>query len=342
MRQYLDTIQFILDNGTWQDNRTGIRSISVPGVSMRWDLMLGYPAITTKKLAFKNVKGELCAFLRGATSAADFRALGCTVWDQNANENAQWLANPYRLGEDDLGAIYGDQWRGWDAFKAVAYGDEHLVEHLVEQGYQVMGEGTIPQGGHGYFLYKAIDLLGDCIRKIILTPTDRRILFHAWNPAKLDEMALPPCHLLYQFLPNVTTKELSLCLYIRSNDMFLGSPFNIAEAALLLELVAHLTGYKAKWLTYFVGDAHIYENTVEQSRLQLTREPMAAPSLAISPRVPDWETIRSAAFKENRNVVHAQIEAVETAVNWLRKVEPDDFGLLGYEHYDAIPAKMAV
>ncbi len=118
MKQYLDLVQTILDSGSWQENRTGTRTISIPGAMLRFDLQKdGFPAVTTKKLAFKSVVGELCGFLRASRSAADFRALGCKVWDQNANENAEWLANPYRLGRDDLGPVYGVQWRAWPAYK---------------------------------------------------------------------------------------------------------------------------------------------------------------------------------------------------------------------------------
>jgi hypothetical protein len=118
MQQYQDLIKTVLETGSWQDNRTGIRTLSVPGAMMRFDLANGnFPAVTTKKLAFKSVIGELCAFLRASRNAAEFRALGCKVWDQNANENAQWLANPYREGEDDLGPVYGVQWRQWPAYK---------------------------------------------------------------------------------------------------------------------------------------------------------------------------------------------------------------------------------
>ena len=118
MKQYLDLVKTILDSGSWQENRTGIRTIRIPGAMMRFDLENdGFPAVTTKRLAFKSVVGELVGFLRATRSAADFRALGCKVWDQNANENREWLANPYREGPDDLGPVYGVQWRAWPDYK---------------------------------------------------------------------------------------------------------------------------------------------------------------------------------------------------------------------------------
>jgi thymidylate synthase len=357
MKQYLDTCRMILDDGSWQDNRTGIRSISVPGVSMRFNLAKGFPAVTTKKLAFKSILGELCGFMRATRSAAEFRELGCKVWDDNANHPGKegspnaWLSNPFRVGEDALGEIYGAMWREWPAYKVISYQQfihPTLTNKLYAEGWKlVSGLGCDEDDGvfNEYLYHKEIDMLGDCIRKIIKTPTDRRILFHAWNPAKLDEMALPPCHLLYQFLPNVSTGELSMCLYIRSNDMFLGSPFNIAEGALLLELVARLTGYKAKWFTYFVGDAHIYENSLDQVKEQLTREPHHLPRLVIDEAVPTYErfvlaTSRLAA--ESKELINVRDVAAERAVDWLKKVEPYHFSLQGYEHHAAIKAEMAV
>lgn len=353
MKQYLDTCRMILDEGSWQDNRTGIRSISVPGVSMRFNLAKGFPAVTTKKLAFKSIVGELCGFMRAARSAAEFRELGCKVWDANANDPGKegspnaWLGNVFRQGEDDLGEIYGAMWREWPGYKVLkSYADCRKVNALLKQGWEAVG--VIPFGDvqkDEIVLYKQFDMLGDCVRKIIKTPTDRRILFHAWNPAKLDEMALPPCHLLYQFLPNVSTGELSMCLYLRSNDAFLGTPFNIAEGALLLELVAHLTGYKAKWFTYFVGDMHIYANSLDQVKEQITREPHRLPRLVISEDVPTYERLVLATGRlaaQSEELINVRDVAAERAVEWLKKVEPFHFSLHGYEHHAAIKAEMAV
>jgi thymidylate synthase len=353
MKQYLDTCRMILDEGSWQDNRTGIRSISVPGVSMRFNLAKGFPAVTTKKLAFKSIVGELCGFMRAARSAADFRALGCKVWDDNANHPGKegspnaWLSNPWREGQDHLGDVYGAMWREWPAYKFIDARETAKCDAAVAAGYVLTDQiERSPQTGFVENVYcKTVDMLGDCVRKIIKTPTDRRILFHAWNPAKLDEMALPPCHLLYQFLPNVSTGELSMCLYIRSNDMFLGSPFNIAEGALLLELVARLTGYKAKWFTYFVGDAHIYENSLDQVKEQLTREPHHLPRLMIDESVPTYERLVLATSRlaaESTELINVRDVAAERAVEWLKKVEPYHLSLQGYEHHAAIKAEMAV
>ena len=255
---------------------------------MRFDLQQGFPAITTKKLAFKSAIGEMVGFLQASRSAADFRNLGCKVWDQNANENNQWLANPYRLQEDDLGPVYGVQWREWPAYKLIDLSLPHSsaqITDALERGYSQIGiienadNQTQPRK---ILLYKAIDQLRQCLDNIMVDPGNRRILFHGWNWAQLEEMSLPPCHLLYQFLVNTSNREISLCLYIRSNDIGLGAPFNLAEGATLLHLVGRLTGYTPRWFSYFIGDAHIYENHVDMLQKQLKREPFSAPKLVLS------------------------------------------------------------
>ena len=324
MQQYQDLIQTVLDTGSWQDNRTGIRTLSVPGAMMRFDLLNdGFPAVTTKRLAFKSVVGELCAFLRASRSAADFRALGCKVWDQNANENKQWLDNPYRLGEDDLGPVYGVQWRQWPGFKLIELDQPAQIADAQKNGFRLISQfddGGVPK----VLLHKSIDQLRECLDTIVNNPASRRILFHGWNPAVLDAVALPACHLLYQFIPNPTTRELSMCLYVRSNDLGLGTPFNLAEGAALMHLVGRLTGYTPRWFSYFIGDAHIYENHMDMVKEQLTRTPFAAPQLRISDRVPDF----------------AKTGKYEP--EWLEKVEPSDFSLEGYQHHAPITAPMAV
>ncbi|SAL74406.1 thymidylate synthase [Caballeronia arvi] len=323
MKQYLELVQTILDTGTWQENRTGIRTISIPGAMLRFDLQQGFPAVTTKKLAFKSAIGELVGFLRASKSAADFRALGCKVWDANANENPQWLENPYRQGPDDLGDVYGVQWRKWPAYKLIDADANDQISDATNRGFQLV-TSFVENGREQVLLYKAIDQLRQCLDTIIERPTDRRILFHAWNPAKLDEIALPACHLLYQFIPNATTREISLCLYIRSNDVGLGTPFNLTEGAALLHLVGRLTGYTPRWFTYFIGDAHIYENQLGMLHEQLKREPLPAPQLIISDRVPDYAVTK------------------RYEPEWLEKIEPKDFALEGYKHHEPLTAPMAV
>jgi thymidylate synthase len=323
MKQYLDLVRTILDTGSWQENRTGIRTISMPGAMLRFDLQQGFPAVTTKKLAFKSAIGELVGFLRASRSAADFRALGCKVWDANANENAQWLDNPYRQGTDDLGDVYGVQWRQWPAYKVLDATAVAQVRDAESRGYARVTE-FVEAGHTKVLMYKAIDQLRQCVDTIMRDPAQRRILFHAWNPAVLDAIALPACHLLYQFLPNTERREISLCLYIRSNDVGLGTPFNLAEGAALLHLVGRLTGYAPRWFTYFIGDAHIYENQLDMLHEQLTREPYESPRLEVASRVPDY----------------AQTGVY--APEWLDLVEPSDFSLAGYRHHAPLTAPMAV
>ncbi len=323
MKQYLDLVRDVIENGTLQGNRTGIRTISLPGAMLRFDLQKGFPAITTRKLAFKSAIGEMVGFLRGVKNAGEFRELGCKVWDQNANENAQWLANPFRQGHDDLGEIYGVQWRQWPAYKRIPLSNPAAIELAQSQGFQKIAEAE--EDGEAFVvLYKAIDQIRQCIDTIHKDPGSRRILFHGWNCAQLDEMALPPCHLLYQFHPNVETKEISLTLYIRSNDLGLGTPFNLTEGAALLSLVGRLTGYTPRWFTYFIGDAHVYENHLDMLNEQLKREPLAVPKLVINDRVPEY----------------AKTGVYEP--EWLEKVEPSDFSLEGYEHHAPMTAPMAV
>ena len=323
MKQYLDLVRDVIENGTLQGNRTGIRTISLPGAMLRFDLQKGFPAITTRKLAFKSAIGEMVGFLRGVKNAGEFRELGCKVWDQNANENAQWLANPFRQGHDDLGEIYGVQWRQWPAYKRIPLSNPAAIELAKSQGFQQIAQAE--EDGEAFVvLYKAIDQIRQCIDTIHNDPGSRRIMFHGWNCAQLDEMALPPCHLLYQFHPNVETKEISLTLYIRSNDLGLGTPFNLTEGAALLSLMGRLTGYTPRWFTYFIGDAHVYENHLDMLNEQLKREPLAAPKLVINDRVPEFA---------KTGVYEPQ---------WLEKIEPSDFSLEGYEHHAPMTAPMAV
>jgi thymidylate synthase len=327
VRQYLDLLRAVLDEGAWQDNRTGVRTKSISGAMLRFDLAAGFPAVTTKRLAFKSAMGELCGFLRGATSAATFRELGCRVWDANANANAQWLTSPYRHGGDDLGPVYGAQWRRWPAVKLLREDQTAEIARAEQDGYRHLATGLGPGDGAGarcLVLHRTVDQLRDCLDKIHYHPGDRRILFHAWNPAQLDEMALPPCHLLYQFNVNATDRELSLCLYQRSVDTFLGLPWNLAEGAALLTLFGRLTGCRPRWFSWFGADVHLYETHLDAVAAQLAREPLPLPALRISERVPAF---------------------ADTALyepEWLERVEPGDFVLVGYQHHPAIAAEMAV
>ena len=283
MKQYHDLLEKVLSEGVLQENRTGTKAYSIVGEMLSFDMNDGFPAITTKKLAFNAVKGELLGFLRGYTNAADFRKLGCNIWNQNANENETWLKNPVRKGEDDLGCIYGSQWINYN------------------------GEG--------------VNQIKNALHEIVNNPTSRRIRVTAWNPLKVDQMALPPCHTDFQFYVNVETCELSMTMNQRSCDLFLGIPFNIASYALLLHIVAEATGYKPRHLKMFLGDVHIYENHIEQVKKQLSREEYELPWLVMK----RWDS-----------------EFDISSYDWIQSLEPDDFDLSGYDFHPPISAPMAV
>ena len=236
MKQYLDLIQRVLNEGVQKEDRTGTGTLSVFGHQMRFNLEEGFPLLTTKKLHLKSIIYELLWFLRGETNVRYLRAHGVSIWDEWANENG------------DLGPIYGHQWRSWPDY---------------EDG--------------------SIDQISNAIETIKNNPDSRRIIVSAWNVADLKDMALPPCHALFQFY--VANGKLSLQLYQRSADIFLGVPFNIASYALLLMMMAQVTGLEAGEFIHTLGDAHIYNNHLEQVKLQLTREPRPLPRMVLNPDV---------------------------------------------------------
>lgn len=238
MRQYLDLMQRILDEGVVRDDRTGTGTRSLFGVRMRFDLEEGFPAVTTKKLHFRSIIHELLWFLRGDQNVSYLRENGVSIWDEWADENG------------DLGPVYGVQWRSW------------------------------PDGDGG-----GIDQIAGVIDSIRRRPHSRRHIVNAWNVAALDDMALPPCHVMFQFY--VADGRLSCQLYQRSGDFFLGVPFNIASYALLTSMVAHVTDLKPGAFIHVLGDAHLYSNHIEQARTQLERTPHPLPRLALNPDVDD-------------------------------------------------------
>lgn len=236
MKQYLDLLQRIIDEGAEKGDRTGTGTRSVFGHQMRFDLNEGFPLLTTKKLHLKSIIHELLWFLRGDTNIKYLQENGVRIWNEWADENGE------------LGPVYGHQWRSWPDYKG----------------------GTIDQ----------IKMVVDQIRH---TPDSRRMLVTAWNPAEVDQMALPPCHCLFQFY--VANGRLSLQLYQRSADSFLGVPFNIASYALLLMMMAQVCGLEAGEFVHTMGDVHLYNNHLEQATLQLTREPRKLPQMQINPEV---------------------------------------------------------
>lgn len=357
MNQYKDKLREILANGVWERNeRTGIDIIKSPyPIVTRFHMDEGFPIITGRRAPFKSAMGELAGFIKGVTSAAEFRALGCKYWDQNANENAQWLGNAFREGTDHLGDVYGAQWRKWPAFKVVPYAKASIAvkEQLRRDGWQELTiAATDPKtDAPAYIYYKEIDQLAECIRKLVTNPSDRRILFHAWNPAKLDEIALPACHLLYQFVPTVTTRELALSLTIRSNDMPLGYPSNLMEAAAMLCYVAHITGFTPTWLTIVSNDAHIYKNQMDMVNEYLERPTFQLPGLELID-VPDFSELTGqvhdafTACEGDPTVTRSKVShlaaVADAAVAQLDKIDPSQFSLFNYQHGEAISAPMAV
>lgn len=245
MQVYHDALRTILDQGVDRPNRTGVMTRAVFGMQTRYRMSDGFPAVTTKKLAFETMKAELLCFIKGASNVHEFQALGCRIWDANA-EAPYWT--PRARCEGDLGRIYGVQWRRWRA----------------------------PDG-------REIDQLADVIERIKRDPYDRRLIVSAWNPGELDEMALPPCHAMFQLF--VADGLLSLQLYQRSADMFLGVPFNVASYALLLHMIAQVTDLQAHELVHTLGDAHIYHNHFDAVAEQLQRPVLAPPRLWINPDV---------------------------------------------------------
>lgn len=245
MKQYLDAIKYVMENGVDKPNRTGIDSRAVFGMQMRYNMEDGFPAMTTKKLAFNAVKAELLWFISGSSDVKELQKRGCNIW--NANADAPYWKPKARF-EGDLGRVYGVQWRKWKC----------------------------PDG-------REVDQLHDVIEKIKSDPYDRRLIVSAWNPGELNEMALPPCHSFFQFF--VAGGKLSVQMYQRSCDMFLGVPFNIASYSLLLHMVAQVTSLKPGEFVHTLGDSHIYINHFDQAKEQLSREPLPLPKLRLNPDI---------------------------------------------------------
>ena len=238
MKQYLDLLQHILDNGTIKMDRTGTGTKSVFGYQMRFDLEDGFPLLTTKKVHLKSIIHELLWFIKGDTNIKYLKDNGVSIWDEWADENG------------DLGPVYGHQWRSWPA----------------------------PDG-------RSIDQLANVVDMIKNNPNSRRMVVSAWNPGEVDQMALPPCHCLFQFY--VADGKLSCQLYQRSADTFLGVPFNIASYALLTMMIAQVCGLKPGEFIHTTGDTHLYLNHMDQVHLQLSREPRALPKMKLNPEVKD-------------------------------------------------------
>lgn len=264
MKQYLDLLRHILDNGTRKDDRTGTGTTSCFGYQMRFDLSKGFPLLTTKKLHLKSIIHELLWFLKGDTNVKYLQDNGVRIWNEWAD------------ADGNLGHIYGFQWRSWPDY-----------------------DGTF------------IDQITETVNTIKNNPDSRRIIVSAWNVADIKNMNLPPCHAFFQFY--VANGKLSLQLYQRSADTFLGVPFNIASYALLTMMMAQVCGLQPGEFIHTFGDVHIYNDHREQVALQLTRTPRRLPKIIINPDV--------------RNIFDFKYE---------------DFQLVDYDPYPAIKAKVSV
>ena len=248
MKQYLDLMRHVRDNGIRKEDRTGTGTLSVFGHQMRFYLAAGFPLVTTKKCHLRSIIHELLWFLKGDTNIAYLHENNVTIWDEWADDNG------------DLGPVYGSQWRSWPA-----------------------ADG------------RSIDQISQVVDQIRNNPDSRRIIVSAWNVGEIEHMALPPCHAFFQFY--VADGRLSCQLYQRSADIFLGVPFNIASYALLLLMIAQVTGLQAGDFVHTFGDAHLYLNHLEQTDLQLSRQPRPLPVMAINPDVTDLFAFRFEDFE---------------------------------------------
>ncbi|WP_410210778.1 thymidylate synthase [Aquirhabdus sp.] len=280
MKNYLDLMRHVLEHGVDKTDRTGTGTRSVFGYQMRFDLKKGFPILTTKRVHFKSVAVELLWFLKGDTNVQYLKDNGVTIWNEWAT--AEQCAR-FGRDEDDLGPVYGHQWRNFGATK----------------------------NPDGSYAKDGFDQIAWLVNEIKTNPDSRRLIISGWNPAEAGQVALPPCHTMFQFY--VANGKLSCQLYQRSADIFLGVPFNIASYALLTHLIAQVTNLDVGEFVWTGGDSHLYSNHFEQTKLQLSREPMALPTLKINPEIKD-----------------------------LFAFEYADLELVNYEHHPAIKAAVAV
>jgi len=291
MKTYLNALDHVLKHGTTRADRTGTGTISVFGMQQRYDLSLSFPAITTKKLAWKSVVSELLWFIEGSgderrlaeilhgTRAVDKR----TIWTDNAGAE-YW--RPKAKFDGDLGRVYGVQWRHWQTT------DTEWLRNA---------------DGKELVRNKEVDQVKSLIEGIRADPYGRRHILTAWNPGELESMALPPCHCFAQFY--VSDGRLSCQMYQRSCDMFLGVPFNIASYSLLTHLIAQVCNLEVGEFVHVLGDAHIYLNHVEQVKEQCQREPLPAPQLWLNPEVKDITKFTMDDIRLDNYISHSAISA---------------------------------
>ena len=255
--EYLKILENVLNNGFLKNNRTGISAYTLPHMMLQHDMSLGFPLFTTKKLGIKSISAELEFFIKGITDKKWLQDRKCNIWNEWCNPNKIPInldeneKKEFQLNEKDLGKIYGYQWRNFNS-----------------QDY---------------------DQLKIIIDKLKKDPYDRRLLCSAWNPLQFDEMALPPCHVLWNI--QIINNKLNLCWYQRSADIFLGIPYNIASYGLLMKLLCLESGYEEGILTGFLADVHIYENHINQVKEQISRKPFDLPKININnfKSIFDWE-----------------------------------------------------
>ncbi len=276
MKAYHDLLRLILEKGRERSDRTGTGTIGVFGHQMRFDLAEGFPLVTTKKVHLKSIIHELLWFVRGDTHVASLQQAGVTIWDEWAT--AEQCAR-FGRAAGDLGPVYGHQWRNFGATR--------------------QPDGSYARDGHDQLL-RVVD-------QIRTNPASRRLIVSGWHPVEAEQVALPPCHTLFQFY--VQDGALSCQLYQRSADVFLGVPFNIASYALLTMMVAQVTGLVPGEFVHTFGDAHLYKNHLEQARLQLTREPRPLPTMWIDPSVKELLDFRFEHFRLEGYDPHPAIKA---------------------------------
>ena len=310
MKNYLELLTDVLNNGEERDDRTGIGTISVFGRSLRFNLKDGFPAVTTKSLAWKSVVSELLWFLEGSTNEHRLAEIKNdnkpydqltesekkTIWTLNSENQGKSLG----LSNGELGPIYGYNWRHWKALK---------------------GSGHSKYGKTVTYLIEEFDQLNTVINEIRTNPHSRRLLVNSWNVPELENMALPPCHYAFQFYVSGSENQyLSLMWNQRSVDSFIGLPFNIASYALLLHIIAKMTGKIPLELIGNFGDTHIYKNHIDVVKEQLKRTPHKLPTL----KMPDLDY---------QNMTLDEV---------LQSVKSSDFKLENYVHDDTLKAQMAV
>jgi thymidylate synthase len=259
MEAYKNLVRHILDNGTWKDNRTGVRTLAISGYMLQHDLRKGFPLLTTKQMGIKNIATELEGFIRGITDKQWYQDRNCHIWDDWCNPKKVPYGNDEESkakmkSENDLGPIYGYQWRRFN------------IDYSGSSPYSKESRNVLN------------DQFTSIVNKLKENPNDRRMICSAWNPLQIDQMALPPCHVLWNLV--VINDVLNLIWYQRSCDTMLGIPYNLASYALLLKLLAKESGLVAGEVTGMLADVHIYENQINGAKEQLKREAKPLPEIS--------------------------------------------------------------